>query len=79
MFGALVNGKRLYSEWFERLNAHSFVDFMNRFVTTLNKRKKYVFVLDNGPCHKAKMTQRFFSIAGRELCHRIFTALFTPT
>jgi len=59
IFGALVDGKELYYEWYEKLNAHSFVDFMKRFTKTLDKNKKYVFIFDNASAHKAKMSLDF--------------------
>lgn len=59
MFGALIGGNDLYHEWYDRLNAHSFLDFMKRFVKILDKNKKYVFVLDNGPAHKARMSKEY--------------------
>lgn len=67
MFGALVDGKNLYKEWYEKLNAHSFLEFMNRFVTTLEKNKKYVFILDNGPAHRAKMSKDFLYSLGENI------------
>ena len=74
MFGALVNGKKLYHEWYNRLNAHAFLDFVKRFVKTLDKNKKYVFVLDNAPAHKAKITKKYLYSLG----HNIFVE-FLPT
>ena len=67
MFGALVDGKKLYHEWYDRLNAHSFLDFMKRFVTTLDQNKKYVFVFDNGPAHRAKMSKEFLYSLGENI------------
>ena len=67
MFGALIDGKRLYSEWYDRLNAHSFIDFMKRFVTTLDKNKKYVFIFDNGPAHRAKISKEFLHSLGENI------------
>jgi len=59
IFGALVDGKTMYYEWYDKLNAHSFVQFLQRFITTLEPDKKYIFILDNAPAHKAKMTLDF--------------------
>lgn len=67
MFGALIDGKKLYYEWFDRLNAHSFIDFIKRFVTTLDKNKKYVFVFDNGPAHKAKISKELLYSLGENI------------
>lgn len=61
MFGALIDGKKLYYEWFDKLNAHYFIEFMTRFVKTLDKNKKYVFVFDNAPAHKAKISQKYLN------------------
>jgi len=59
IFGALVDGRMLYYEWYEKLNAHAFIDFMQRFVATLDKNKKYIFVFDNAPAHKAKISKKY--------------------
>jgi len=67
MFGALIDGKKLYFEWYDRLNAHAFIDFMMRFVKTLDKNKKYVFVFDNGPAHKAKISKDFLYSLGENI------------
>jgi transposase len=67
MFGALIDGKKLYFEWYEKLSAHAFLEFMKRFVTTLNQSKKYVFVFDNGPAHKAKMSREYLHSLGENI------------
>jgi transposase len=67
MFGALTDGKKLYYEWYDKLNAHSFIEFMTRFVTTLDKNKKYIFVFDNGPAHKAKISKEFLENLGENI------------
>ena len=59
IFGALIEGKKLYYEWYDKLNAHYFVEFMKRFTKTLDKNKKYVFIFDNASSHKAKMSLKF--------------------
>ncbi len=59
IFGALVDGKRMYYEWYKRLNAHCFIQFLQRFILILDPNKRYVFILDNAPAHKAKMTIEF--------------------
>ena len=67
MFGALIDGKTLYHEWYDKLNANSFIEFMKRFVETLDKNKKYVFVFDNGPAHKAKKSIGFLNGLGENI------------
>lgn len=57
--GALVDGKKMFYDWYDKLNAHCFVEFLKKFISTLDLGKKYVFILDNAPAHKAKMTKEF--------------------
>lgn len=64
IFGALVDGKELFYDWYERLNSITFIDFVKRFVATLDKQRKYVFILDNAPAHRAKRTKEFFATLG---------------
>ncbi len=59
LFGALIDGQEMYFEWFDKLNATYFIEFMKRFVSALDKNKKYVFILDNAPAHKAKKSLEF--------------------
>ena len=59
IFGALIDGKKMYYEWYDKLNAHCFIQFLQRFILTLNPNKKYIFILDNAPAHKAKMTKEY--------------------
>lgn len=61
LFGALIDGKELYYEWYDRLNTTSFIDYMKRFVATLDKSKKYVFILDNAPAHKSKKSREYLN------------------
>lgn len=58
IFGALIGGKQMFYDWYNKLNAHSFVDFLNKLIAYL-PNGKYVFILDNAPAHKAKMTKIF--------------------
>ena len=67
LFGALIDGKKLYYEWYDNLNAHYFIEFMKRFVATLDKNKKYVFVFDNAPAHKAKISQKHLESLGKNI------------
>lgn len=65
IFGALIDGKKMFYKWRDRLNAHSFVGFLEDLIDTLPKDKKYVFILDNGPAHKAKMTKKYLNSLGK--------------
>jgi putative transposase len=59
LFGALIDGSKMHFEWYDKLNAKYFIEFMARFVSTLDEDKKYVFILDNAPAHKAKISMEF--------------------
>ena len=61
LFGALINGQKLYYEWYDKLNSQYFIEFISRFVKTLDKNKKYVFVFDNAPAHKSKISQKYLN------------------
>lgn len=67
IFGALVDGKEMYYEWFEKLNADYFIQFITNFVKTLDKNQKYVFIFDNAPAHKAKKSQEFLATLGNNI------------
>jgi transposase len=77
MFGALVNGQKLYHEWYEKLNAQSFREFIGRFAATLDKNIQYVFVFDNGPAHKAKKSREFLETLGKNI-HIEFLPTYSP-
>jgi len=64
MFGALMGGKDLYYEWYDKLNTTSFIDFMKRFVATLDGDKKYVFIFDNASAHKSKKSKEYLESLG---------------
>jgi len=67
LFGALIDGKKLYYEWYDRLNTTSFIDYMKRFVSTLDKNKKYVFIFDNAPAHKSKKSKEYLDSLGKNI------------
>ncbi|MFH1439353.1 MAG: IS630 family transposase [Candidatus Woesearchaeota archaeon] len=74
IIGALVDGKKMFYDWYDRLNAHCFVEFLKKFILTLNKDKKYVFILDNAPAHRAKMTKNFIE----SISQNIFIEFLPP-
>ena len=66
IFGALIDGKEMVYDWFDKLNAKSFIEFLKKLMTKLPK-KKYVFVLDNAPAHKAKITMQYLEQLGENI------------
>ncbi len=78
LFGALIDGRKMYFEWFEKLNATYFIEFMTRFVSTLDKNKKYVFILDNAPAHKAKKSLEFLKTLKEQNIFVEFLPTYSP-
>ncbi len=74
IFGALIDGKNMYFEWFDRLTSDYFIEFIKRFVETLDKNKKYVFIFDNAPAHKSKKSRDFLDT----LSDNIFIEFMPP-
>lgn len=65
IFGALINGKKLYYEFFNSMNTLTFKMFLLRFVEQLPKGK-YVFLFDNAPYHKSSTIKKYLeSLSGR--------------
>lgn len=53
-FGALTSNHRFFYDFFDAQNSLTFRCFLRRFVRTLSRRKKYVFILDNAGFHKTQ-------------------------
>ena len=63
IFGALKDGQKIFFDWFTKLNADCFINFVKKLIASL-PQGKYVFVLDNAPAHKAKKTKEFLNSLG---------------
>lgn len=55
IFGALINGQKLFYEFYSSLNSVTYLAFLDHLIKTLNKDQKYVFILDNAPYHKSSI------------------------
>ena len=53
-FGALTSTHRFFYEFYESQNSLTFRAFLRAFIKTLNRKKKYVFILDNAGFHKTQ-------------------------
>ena len=60
MIGALIDGKKLFYRWYDRLNALAFIQFCKELIASL-PQGKYVFILDNAPAHKAALTKKYLA------------------
>lgn len=59
IFGALIDGKKLYYEFYSSLNSATYLAFLDHFAKSLRKGKKYVFILDNAPYHKSSIIREY--------------------
>jgi len=66
IFGALIDGKELIYDWYNRLNAKAFIEFLKKLIAQLPDGL-YVFILDNAPAHRAKMTKEFIGSLGKNI------------
>ena len=60
IFGALIEGKRLYYEFYDSMNSLTYKAFLSEFIHRLPKGK-YVFVFDNAPYHKSSTIKNYLS------------------
>ena len=67
MFGALIDGKKLFYEFYTSLNSLTYIAFLDSFVKQLSKNKKYVLVLDNAPYHKSSVIKEYPGLLSRNI------------
>lgn len=61
IFGALIEGKRFYYEWYDSLNSLTYLAFLTGLMEQLPKKKKYVFLFDNASYHKTSIIRNFLA------------------
>ena len=61
IFGALIEGKRFYYEWYDSLNTLTYLAFLTGFMEQLQKKKNYVFLFDNASYHKTSNIRNFLA------------------
>lgn len=59
VFGALTDKHKFYYDFYIAQNSITFLNFLQNFIETLDKNKKYVFILDNAGFHKTKIITNF--------------------
>ena len=52
IFGALIDGRKIFYEFYDAMNSLTYKAFLMSFVESLPKRKKFVFLFDNSGYHK---------------------------
>ena len=60
VFGALIDGKKFYHEFFDAMNTLTYKAFLSNFIKTL-RRGKYVFIFDNAPYHKSSTINHYLA------------------
>lgn len=60
IFGALIDGRRLYYEFYDAMNSLTYKAFLSSFIEQLPKGK-YVFVFDNAPYHKSSVIRDYLA------------------
>lgn len=61
IFGALIDGKKLFYEFYGSLNSLTYRNFLNNLIKRLSRRKKYLFLLDNASYHKSAKIREFLA------------------
>lgn len=61
IFGALIDGKKLFYEFYDSLNSLTYKAFLSDFIVTLPKRKRYVFLFDNACYHKSSSIMKYLN------------------
>lgn len=74
VFGALIDGKKLHYEFYDSMNTLTYKTFLSGLVKKLNKKKKYIFLLDNAPYHKSSIIMKYLA----DLDKNIFVEFFPP-
>ena len=61
IFGALIEGKKFYYEWYDSLNTLTYLAFLTGLMEQLPKKKKFVFLFDNASYHKTSNIRNFLA------------------
>lgn len=72
VFGALIDGKELFYEFYTSMNSLTYISFLDHFIKTLSKNKKYVFLLDNAPYHKSSVIKEYLASLSKNIAVEFF-------
>lgn len=61
VFGALIDGKKLFYDFFDAQNSLTYKAFLSRFMKTLDENKQHVFILDNASWHKTDVIKNYLA------------------
>ena len=60
IFGALIDGNKLFYEFYDSMNSLTYKAFLSDFIEQLSNRK-YVFLFDNAPYHKSSTIKKYLA------------------
>ena len=60
IFGALIDGKKLYYQFYDSMNTVTYLAFLSEFSSYLPKGN-YVFVFDNASYHKSSTIRKYLA------------------
>ena len=58
-FGALTSKHNFFYDFYTSQNSITFRDFLMNLIQTLDKNKKYIFILDNASWHKTRIIKDY--------------------
>ena len=76
IFGALIDGKDLYYEFYNSTNSLMYKAFLSNFIEQLPKGK-YVFLFDNAPYHKSSTIIKYLKSLNKNIIIEFFPP-YTP-
>lgn len=74
IFGALIDGKKLFYEFYDSMNTLTYKAFLSSLIESLPKGKRYVFLFDNAPYHKSSSIINYL----KDFDKRIFVEFLPP-
>ena len=60
IFGALIDGNKLFYEFYDSMNSLTYKAFLSDFIEQL-PNGKYVFLFDNAPYHKSSTIRKYLA------------------
>jgi len=67
IFGALIDGRKLFYEFYTSMNSLTYIAFLSNFVRKISKKRKYVFVMDNAPYHKSSVIKEYLASLNKNI------------
>ena len=59
IFRALIDGRKLFYEFYDSMNTLIYKAFLSSFIESLPEGKRYVFLFDNASYHKSSLIKNY--------------------